>query len=108
MTNNLAGINEGVLLVDKPRGKTSFSLVTQLRRLTRISKKSAMPEHSILSQQASWSCSSEKFTHLSNHYLAKKKNIAAQFSSASTDSYDCDGKLLPPPCCPTLAEIESR
>src|SRR5579863_3720348 len=31
-------ISEGVLLVDKPRGKTSFSLVTALRRLTRIEK----------------------------------------------------------------------
>lgn len=94
MTKNLAGIKEGVLLVDKPAGKTSFSLVTQLRRLTRIEK---IGHAGTLDPFATGLMVMllGKFTKLSNQYMAEEKEYSCTILLGhETDTYDCDGKVV--------------
>jgi tRNA pseudouridine55 synthase len=108
MTNNLAGLKEGVLLVDKPAGKTSFSLVTQLRRLTRIEK---IGHAGTLDPFATGLMVMllGKFTKLSNNYMAEEKEYECTILlGMTTDTYDCDGKIVATSeVVPTLGDVKT-
>jgi tRNA pseudouridine55 synthase len=101
-------LKEGVLLVDKPAGKTSFSLVTQLRRLTHISK---IGHAGTLDPFATGLMIMllGKFTRLSNNYISEEKEYSCTLLlGQATDSYDCDGQITSTSCLiPTLADITS-
>jgi tRNA pseudouridine55 synthase len=104
----LPTISEGVLLVDKPRGKTSFSLVTALRRLTRIEKIGHAGTLDPFATGLMVMLIGKKFTRLSQDYLCQDKEYECKMLlGASTDSYDCDGKATATSSLvPTLFEIE--
>ena len=101
-------ISEGVLLVDKPRGKTSFSFVTALRRLTRIEKIGHAGTLDPFATGLMVMLIGKKFTRLSQDYLCQDKEYECKMLlGVSTDSYDCDGQITATSTLiPTLAEIE--
>jgi tRNA pseudouridine55 synthase len=92
-TINKAAITEGVLLVDKPQGKTSFSLVTALRNLTRIEKIGHAGTLDPFATGLMVMLIGKNFTRLSDSYLCQDKEYTCKLLlGVSTDSYDCDGK----------------
>lgn len=102
-------IREGILLVDKPRGKTSFSLVSALRRLTRIEKIGHAGTLDPFATGLMVMLVGKNFTRLSENYLsAEKEYTCTSRLGVTTDSYDCDGKIISNSShIPTLAEIEN-
>lgn len=104
----LQKISEGILLVDKPRGKTSFSLVTALRRLTQIEKIGHAGTLDPFATGLMVMLVGKKFTRLSQDYLSQDKEYECKvLLGVSTDSYDCDGQTTATSTLiPTLAEIE--
>ena len=100
--------SEGVLLVDKPRGKTSFSLVTALRRLTRIEKIGHAGTLDPFATGLMVMLIGKNFTRLSQDYLCQDKEYECKLLlGTSTDSYDCDGQTTATSTLiPTLSEIE--
>ncbi len=105
---NTPPLKEGILLVDKPRGKTSFSLVTALRRLTRIEKIGHAGTLDPFATGLMVMLIGKNFTRLSQDYLCQDKEYECKMLlGVSTDSYDCDGQTTATsPLIPTLAEIE--
>jgi len=101
-------INEGVLLVDKPAGKTSFSLVAALRRLTGIQKIGHAGTLDPFATGLMILLIGKNFTRLSDNYLSQEKEYDCQIRlGITTDSYDCDGKeISTSPLIPTLSQIE--
>lgn len=99
---------EGILLVDKPRGKTSFSLVGALRRLTRIQKIGHAGTLDPFATGLMVMLVGKNFTRLSQSYLCQDKEYECKMLlGISTDSYDCDGKTTATSdYIPTLLEIE--
>ena len=104
----LQKINEGILLVDKPRGKTSFSLVTALRRLTRIEKIGHAGTLDPFATGLMVMLIGKNFTKLSQDYLCQDKEYECKMLlGISTDSYDCDGQTTSTSTLiPTLSDIE--
>ena len=101
-------ISEGVLLVDKPEGKTSFSLVTALRKLTRIETIGHAGTLDPFATGLMVMLIGKNFTRLSQTYLCQDKEYVCKLHlGITTDSYDCDGKTTATsPLIPTLADIE--
>jgi tRNA pseudouridine55 synthase len=91
----LSTISEGILLVDKPRGKTSFSLVSALRRLTHIQKIGHAGTLDPFATGLMIMLVGKNFTRLSQDYLCQDKEYECKMLlGISTDSYDCDGKIM--------------
>ncbi len=101
-------IKEGVLLVNKPRGKTSFSLVAALRKKTGVQKIGHAGTLDPFATGLMILLIGKKFTRLSDTYLSTEKEYEAELTlGTSTDSYDCDGKVTATsPLIPSLGEIE--
>ncbi|HEX4839207.1 MAG TPA: tRNA pseudouridine(55) synthase TruB [Rhabdochlamydiaceae bacterium] len=101
-------ISEGVLLVDKPEGKTSFSLVTALRKLTRIETIGHAGTLDPFATGLMIMLIGKNFTRLSQTYLCQDKEYVCKLHlGITTNSYDCDGKTTATsPLIPTLADIE--
>ena len=101
--------NKGVLLVDKPRGKTSFSLVTALRKKTSIQKIGHAGTLDPFATGLMILLIGKEFTRLSDTYLSTEKEYETTLTlGISTDSYDCDGQTTSTSTyVPTLAEIET-
>lgn len=102
-------IREGVLLVDKPRGKTSFSLVAALRRLTRIQKIGHAGTLDPFATGLMVMLVGKNFTRQSDSYLTQEKEYDCTVRlGITTDSYDCDGKILQTSnLIPSQTDIES-
>jgi len=96
------------LLVDKPEGKTSFSLVTALRKLTRIETIGHAGTLDPFATGLMVMLIGKNFTRLSQTYLCQDKEYVCKLHlGITTDSYDCDGKTTATsPLIPTLADIE--
>lgn len=102
-------IKEGVLLVDKPRGKTSFSLVSALRRLTRIEKIGHAGTLDPFATGLMVMLVGKNFTRQSDSFLTQEKEYdCVARLGITTDSYDCDGQTTATSdLIPTLAQIET-
>lgn len=102
-------LKKGVLLVDKPRGKTSFSLVTALRKKTGIQKIGHAGTLDPFATGLMILLIGKEFTRLSDTYMSTEKEYEATLTlGVSTDSYDCDGQITATSTyIPTLAEVES-
>jgi len=99
----------GVLLVDKPHGKTSFSLVSALRKKTGVQKIGHAGTLDPFATGLMILLVGRDATRLSNSYLAVDKEYEAvvQFGT-STTSYDCEGTITSSSSrVPTLSEIEA-
>lgn len=100
---------QGVLLVDKPRGKTSFSLVSALRKRTGVQKIGHAGTLDPFATGLMILLIGKEFTRLSDHYLSTEKEYETKLIlGKATDSYDCDGQITTTsPYIPSLKEIET-
>lgn len=86
---------EGILLVDKPQGKTSFSLIRNLRRLSGIKKIGHAGTLDPFATGVMIMLIGRQFTKLSDDLLLEDKAYLAEVNlGETTDTYDCDGKVV--------------
>lgn len=86
---------EGVLLVDKPQGRTSFSLIRSLVRLIGVKKIGHAGTLDPFATGVMVMLIGRKFTRLSDIMLFEDKEYAAvAHLGTTTDTYDCDGKIV--------------
>ncbi len=99
---------EGILLVDKPQGKTSFSLIRSLRRLSGIKKIGHTGTLDPFATGVMVLLIGRHFTRLSEALLLQDKSyLAEMYLGVTTDSYDCDGKVMASSKrVPTREEVE--
>lgn len=85
---------EGILLVNKPKGKTSFSLVGMLRRHLNVKKIGHAGTLDPFATGVMVMLIGKKFTSLSDSFLNDDKEYVAEVKlGVSTDSFDCDGEV---------------
>lgn len=83
---------EGILLVNKPKGQTSFSLVALLRKRLGVKKIGHAGTLDPFATGVMVMLIGRKYTRLSDQFLVKDKEyIARLFLGVSTDTYDCEG-----------------
>jgi tRNA pseudouridine55 synthase len=98
----------GVLLVNKPRDKTSFSLVGVLRRLLKVQKIGHAGTLDPFATGVMVMLIGKKYTRLSDSFLCADKEYVAQvYLGIETDSYDSDGIITnQSPLIPTLEQVQ--
>lgn len=85
---------EGILLVNKPKGKTSFYLVKKLRHLTGIKKIGHAGTLDPFATGVMVMLIGRDYTKLSDQFLNDDKEYLATLKLGFTsDSYDCDGHI---------------
>ena len=99
---------EGILLVDKEKGRTAFYLVKVLRKLSGIQK---IGHAGILDPFATGvmvMLIGRPYTKVSDHFLQDDKEYVATVKlGEGTDTYDCDGSLIhTSQHIPSLKDIE--
>lgn len=99
---------EGILLVNKPQGKTSFSLIRDLRRLTNIQKIGHAGTLDPFATGVMIILIGKNYTKLSDRFLLGDKEYLAEVClGVSTDTYDCDGKIVASSKkIPSFAEVQ--
>lgn len=86
---------EGVLLIDKPQGRTSFSLIRALRKLTGINKIGHAGTLDPFATGVMVVLLGREYTRLSDKLLFEDKEYLAEVClGVSTDTFDCDGKVV--------------
>jgi len=92
-TDNDPSQANGILLINKPKGKTSFSLVRSLRRYLGVKKIGHAGTLDPFATGVMVMLIGRKYTRLSDRFLCQDKEYLAQVHlGIATDSYDCDGK----------------
>lgn len=82
----------GILLVDKPRGKNSFWLVTVLRKRLNVKTIGHAGTLDPFATGVMVMLIGKQYTRLSNQFLCEDKEyVTTVHLGISTDSYDCDG-----------------
>lgn len=85
---------EGILLVDKPKGKTSFSLIAALRKILNVQKIGHAGTLDPMATGVMVILIGKKFTTLSDQLLTKDKEYIAEITlGAETDTYDAEGQI---------------
>ena len=88
-------LKEGLLLVNKPEGRTSFSLIRSLRKLTGIKKIGHAGTLDPFATGVMVLLIGREYTRLSDKLLFQDKEYLGVVSfGVSTDTYDCDGKVV--------------
>lgn len=100
---------EGVLLVDKPKGKTSFSLISALRKILNVQKIGHAGTLDPMATGVMILLIGKKFTTQSDQFLALDKEYISEVTlGVTTDSYDAEGKITSTsPHVPTLENIQN-
>jgi len=100
---------EGILLIDKPVGRTSFSLVAQMRRLSKIKKIGHAGTLDPFATGVLVLLIGKTYTRLSDSFLTDDKAYRAELTlGASTDSFDHTGIIKSQSeKIPSLEEIEA-
>lgn len=98
----------GILLVNKPVNKTSFSLVGALRRLLKVKKIGHAGTLDPFATGVMVMLIGKQYTKLSDQFLASDKEyLATVHLGVETDSYDSDGKIVQEnDLIPTLEQVE--
>jgi tRNA pseudouridine55 synthase len=103
-------MTEGILLIDKPTGKTSFYLVSLLRRLTGVKKIGHAGTLDPLATGVMVLLIGSRYTKMSDQFLSHDKayHVTIELGSIS-DSYDADGQITKMEGCstPSLEEVLS-
>lgn len=101
--------NLGILLVNKPKGKTSFHLVGALRRITKIQKIGHCGTLDPLATGVMVMLIGKQYTKLSDQFLGQDKEYRATLKLGKrTDSFDSEGSLLSTSdYIPHLSEVEN-
>lgn len=90
-----ANNTSGILLVNKPKGRTSFSLVSTLRRLLGVQKIGHAGTLDPFATGVMILLIGKECTRLSDRFLNQDKEyIATLHLGVRTDSYDCDGAII--------------
>ena len=85
---------EGVLLVDKPAGPSSFGLIRMVRRLTGVKKVGHAGTLDPFATGVMVILIGRRYTRLSQQFLCNDKEYAARLHlGITTDSYDCEGQV---------------
>lgn len=85
----------GILLINKPKGRSSFFLVAVLRRLLKVKKIGHAGTLDPFATGVMVLLIGKQYTRLSDRFLgAGKEYIATVHLGIETDSYDCDGQVL--------------
>lgn len=85
----------GILPVNKPKNKTSFSLVAALRRLLKVKKIGHAGTLDPFASGVMVMLIGKNYTRLSDKFLgADKEYLAKVHLGIETDTYDCDGKCV--------------
>jgi len=98
----------GILLVDKAAGSTSFYLVSLLRRLTQIEKIGHAGTLDPFATGLMVMLIGKEYTRLSEEFLSSDKGYRATLQlGIATDTYDLEGKITSrSDQVPTLKEME--
>jgi tRNA pseudouridine55 synthase len=87
--------SEGILLINKPKGKTSFSLVRDLRKRLGVKKIGHAGTLDPFATGVMVMLIGRNYTKLSDQFLlGDKEYIAEARLGIVTDSYDCDGQIV--------------
>lgn len=99
----------GILLLNKPRGKTSFSLVGHLRKLTGIQKIGHAGTLDPFATGVMVMLIGREYTRLSDQFVHHDKEYIARIRlGIATDTYDCDGQtVFMSETIPSLQEIKA-
>ncbi len=100
--------NNGILLVDKAPGSTSFHLVSLLRRLTKIEKIGHAGTLDPFATGVMVMLIGREYTRRSDEFLCSDKQYRATLVlGISTDSYDIDGQVTSrSDLIPSLKEVQ--
>lgn len=100
---------EGILLVDKPVGKTAFSLVGRLRKLLNIKKIGHAGTLDPFATGVMVMLIGRKYTKLSDMFLNEDKEYVAELHlGVATDSFDNEGTVVgESDYVPSFEEIEA-
>jgi len=86
---------EGIILIDKPIGKTSFYLVHVLRRILGVKKIGHAGTLDPFANGVMVMLVGRKYTRMSGNFISQDKSYRATVRlGVETDSYDCDGKIV--------------
>lgn len=101
-------MSEGILLINKPKGATSFSLVGKLRRRLGVKKIGHCGTLDPFATGVMVLLVGRNYTKLSNQFLCTEKEYLAElFLGTTTDTYDSEGEVLNTSTyIPTLEEIQ--
>lgn len=96
MTNlNLSDKSQGILLINKPKGKTSFSLVSRLRRHLGVKKIGHAGTLDPLATGVMVMLIGRDYTRLSDKFLNEDKEYVAELKlGETTDSFDQEGEII--------------
>lgn len=99
----------GILPINKPTGKTSFSLIARLRKILGIKKIGHAGTLDPFATGVMILLIGREYTKLSDQFLnGDKEYLAELYLGKETDSYDCDGQeLSSSDYIPSLEEIHS-
>ena len=113
MQETMSIINEikepaGILLVNKPAGKTSFHLVAVLRKILGVRKIGHAGTLDPFATGVMVMLIGREYTKLSDKMLTSDKEYVAEVRlGQATDTYDCDGEIeKESDLVPTLNDIE--
>lgn len=100
--------NEGILLINKPSGKTSFSLVAQLRKILGVRKIGHAGTLDPFATGVMVLLIGRNYTRLSDRFLNTDKQYFATLRlGIATDSHDCDGETIAESdLVPTMEQID--
>jgi tRNA pseudouridine55 synthase len=101
-------VKEGILLVDKPKGRTSFHLVYRLRKLLGVQKIGHAGTLDPFATGVMVMLIGRNYTRKSSQFLEQDKEYVGRVRlGAETDTYDSEGTTLQTSdTIPTQAEIE--
>ena len=102
-------LNEGILPILKPKGKTSFFLIKVMRRISGVKKVGHTGTLDPFATGVMVLLIGKPYTRLSDKLMADEKEYEAVFHlGICTDSYDCDGnEISRSDKKPTLTEVKN-
>lgn len=108
MNNKFDEQAQGILLINKPKGKSAFNLVAQLRRHLGVKKIGHAGTLDPLATGVMVMLIGRSFTRLSDTFLNEDKEYRAEvYLGKTTDSYDCEGDIVDVSSyIPTQEEVE--
>lgn len=100
---------EGILLLDKEKGRTSFSIIPFLRKKWGVQKIGHAGTLDPFATGVMVMLIGKKFTRLSDRFLNNDKEYEAELHlGISTDTFDCEGNITAQSeLIPTLEEIQA-
>lgn len=95
LPNSVTSAKEGILLVNKPKGWTSFKLVAILRKRLGIQKIGHAGTLDPFATGVMVMLIGRSYTRLSDQFLSKDKEYRAEvYLGTTTDTYDSEGQVI--------------